>query len=135
MVSPELTALEVERLSRRGLRLAQFTVAYHVVGGAVAITAGILAGLVSVIGFGVDSGHRVQHCRARGPSLLTSEVPEASPLRIGLLVASIIVMPIPAAAKRRVGNRLGDKLILADAAETRICWRVASSGSAVLATR
>ena len=30
-------------------------------------------------------------------------------------------MPVLAAAKRRVGLRLGDRLILADAAETRIC--------------
>ncbi|MCR6704754.1 MAG: hypothetical protein NVV66_08670 [Cellulomonas sp.] len=51
----ELDAVEVERLTRRGLRLAQFTVAYNVVEGAVAITAGLLAGLVSVVGFGVDS--------------------------------------------------------------------------------
>ena len=152
---------EVERLTRRGLRLAQFTVAYNVVEGAVAITAGVLAGLVSVIGFGIDSGvesiaavlvglrlaARLRHGEADerkerltlkfvavtffllaayvtfegARSLITGEVPEASPLSIGLLVASIIVMPILAAAKRRVGLKLGDNLILADAAETRIC--------------
>ncbi|WP_244524172.1 hypothetical protein [Blastococcus sp. DSM 46786] len=38
------------------MRLAQFTVAYNVVEGAVAVTVGILAGLVSMIGFGFDSG-------------------------------------------------------------------------------
>ena len=52
----ELTAVDTEQLTRRGLRLAQFTVAYNVIEGAVAITAGILAGLVSLIGFGLDSG-------------------------------------------------------------------------------
>jgi divalent metal cation (Fe/Co/Zn/Cd) transporter len=31
------------------------------------------------------------------------------------------VMPILSAMKKRVGTQLGDKLILADAAETRIC--------------
>ena len=56
MTTVELGAPEVERLTRRGLRLAQFTVAYNVVEGAVAITVGLLAGLVSVIGFGIDSG-------------------------------------------------------------------------------
>jgi hypothetical protein len=50
-----LTAQQTERLTRRGLRLAQFTVAYNVVEGVVAVTAGLLAGLVSVIGFGFDS--------------------------------------------------------------------------------
>ncbi|MDX5398609.1 MAG: cation transporter, partial [Actinomycetes bacterium] len=44
-----------EQLTRRGLRLAQFTVAYNVAEGAIAITAGLMAGLVSVVGFGVDS--------------------------------------------------------------------------------
>jgi len=43
------------RLTRRGLRLAQFTVAYNVVEGVVAVTAGLIAGLVSVVGFGFDS--------------------------------------------------------------------------------
>jgi divalent metal cation (Fe/Co/Zn/Cd) transporter len=39
-----------------------------------------------------------------------------------LLVASVIVMPVLARAKRRVGEQLGgDQLILADAAETKIC--------------
>ena len=51
-----LTDAEVEKLTRRGLRLAQFTVGYNVIEGIVAITAGIAAGLVSVIGFGIDSG-------------------------------------------------------------------------------
>lgn len=161
MTNTALSETEVERLTRRGLRLAQFTVAYNVIEGAVAITAGVLAGLVSVIGFGIDSGvesiaavlvglrlaARLRHGEADerkerltlkfvavtffllaayvtfegARSLITGEVPEASPLSIGLLVASIIVMPILAAAKRRVGLTLGDNLILADAAETRIC--------------
>ena len=47
---------ETERLTRRALRLAQFTVAYNVVEGAVAISAGLVAGLVSLVGFGFDSG-------------------------------------------------------------------------------
>lgn len=39
-----------------------------------------------------------------------------------LLVLSILIMPVLARAKRLVGERLGgDPLILADAAETRIC--------------
>ncbi|MGV3713789.1 cation diffusion facilitator family transporter [Pseudolysinimonas sp.] len=161
MNAAALSDSEVERLTRQGLRLAQFTVAYNVIEGVVAVTAGILAGLVSVIGFGIDSGvesiaavlvglrlaARLRHGQAdvrkeritlklvavtffllagyvtfEGVrALITGETPEASPLSVGLLIASIIVMPILAAAKRRVGRRLGDNLILADAAETRIC--------------
>ena len=41
---------------------------------------------------------------------------------IALLVASVVVMPVLARAKRQVGEALGgDPLILADAAETKIC--------------
>jgi hypothetical protein len=38
--------------------LAQFTVAYNVIEGMVAVTVGLLAGLVSVIGFGFDRSRR-----------------------------------------------------------------------------
>jgi len=43
--APGLTAQETERLTRRGLRLARFTVAYNLVEGVVAVTVGLLAGL------------------------------------------------------------------------------------------
>lgn len=163
MSTPEttLTPAETERLTRRGLRLAQFTVGYNVIEGAVAVTAGLLAGLVSVVGFGIDSAiesiaavlvairlsARLRHGHADERkerialklvastffllaayvtiegirSLVNGEEPESSPLAIGLLVASIIVMPVLAAAKKKVGTRLKDNLILADAAETKIC--------------
>lgn len=55
-MSSTLTGVGTQGLTRRGLRLAQFTVAYNVVEGAIAITAGVLAGLVSLVGFGIDSG-------------------------------------------------------------------------------
>ncbi|MDD9208146.1 cation transporter [Georgenia sp. 10Sc9-8] len=158
------TGPERERLTRRGLRLAQFTVGYNVVEGAVAITAGLTAGLVSVVGFGIDSGiesiaaflvalrlaarlrgdedEEVAERRERTTlrlvavtffllaayvtvegvrSLASGETPDSSPVSIVLLVVSVIVMPVLATAKRRVGLRLGDNLVLADAAETQIC--------------
>lgn len=157
-----LTAAQTERLTRRGLRLAQFTVAYNVVEGAVAITAGLLAGLVSLVGFGLDSGiesaasvlvglrlaARLRHGEAdEGKerrtlkavavtffllaayvviegvrSLAGGEEPDTSIAGLVLLTASVVVMPLLARAKRRVAMELGgDKLILADAAETKIC--------------
>jgi len=156
------STVDVDRLTRKGLRLAQFTVAYNVIEGAVAITAGLMAGLVSVVGFGIDSGiesiaailvglrlsARLRHGdtdenRERRAlklvagtffllaayvifvstqSLVEGEVPSSSPIAIVLLTASIIVMPLLARAKQRVGTQLGgDPLILADAAETRVC--------------
>ena len=151
-----------EQLTRRGLGLAWFTIGYNVAEGAVAVTAGALAGLVSLVGFGIDSGiesisavlvamrllARLRHGtvdEAREHralrlvavtffllagyvlvegirSLLVGEVPDTSVVGIVVLVASLVVMPLLAAAKRRVGVALGgDPLILADAAETRLC--------------
>jgi divalent metal cation (Fe/Co/Zn/Cd) transporter len=61
-------------------------------------------------------------------SLAGGETPEQSPLGLGILTASAVFMPILAAAKRRVGERLaGDRLILSDAAETKICWYLSIS--------
>ena len=157
-----LSEAETERLTRRGLRLAQFTVAYNVVEGAIAVTVGLMAGLVSLVGFGLDSGiesaasilvglrlaSRLRHGEAdlakerralkavaltffvlavyviiEGTrSLLDGEAPDHSSVGFVLLLASVVVMPVLASAKRRVGEQLGgDPLILADAAETRIC--------------
>lgn len=154
---------EAERLTRRGLRLAQVTVAYNVVEGILAVTAGVAAGLVSLVGFGIDSAiestiailvglqlaARLRHGEADEDkerrtlkavavtfyllaayivvesirSLVEGERPEQSPLGLAVLGASVILMPILAMAKRRVGERLGgDRLILSDAAETKICW-------------
>jgi divalent metal cation (Fe/Co/Zn/Cd) transporter len=154
------TVEQTERLTRRGLRLAQFTVAYNVAEGLAAVTAGMVAGLVSVIAFGFDSaieslaavlvairlGARLRHgvtderkerltlrlvavsffvlaayVTIEGiRSLIGGEEPERSPVAIVVLALPLIVMPVLAAAKARVGNALKDNLILADAAETKI---------------
>lgn len=161
-MTAELTATDVERLTRRGLRLAQFTVVYNVAEGVIAVTAGLLAGLVSLVGFGVDSGiesmaavlvglrlaARLRHGEADEAkerralkavavtffilaayvviegvrSLVGGEEPDTSVIGLVLLAASVVVMPVLARAKRQVGLALGgDQLILADAAETKIC--------------
>ena len=160
--SGALSIADTEQLTRRGLRLAQFTVAYNVVEGLVAVSAGIVAGLVSLVGFGLDSGiesasavlvgvrlaARLRHGEADEAkerrtlkavavsffvlaayityegvrALIEGETPRQSPVGLGLLIASVVVMPLLARAKTRVGERLGgDRLILADAAETKIC--------------
>ena len=151
-----------DELTRRGLRLAQFTVAYNVLEGVIAVTAGLMAGLVSLVGFGLDSGiesaagvlvglrlsARLRHGHADEAkerralkavavtffllaayvvveglrSLVDGHRPDTSVVGFALLAASVIVMPLLARAKRRVGRALGgDPLILADAAETQIC--------------
>ena len=54
--STSLGAVESLRQTRRGLRLAWFTVVYNLAEGVIAVTAGLMAGLVSLVGFGLDSG-------------------------------------------------------------------------------
>lgn len=149
-------------LTRKGLRLAWFTIGYNVAEGAVAIAAGVVAGLVSLVGFGIDSGiesisaalvamrlsARLRHgtvdeAKERRAlrlvaitffllagyvlvegirALVVGEVPDTSVVGIAVLVASLVVMPLLAVAKRKVGLALGgDPLILADAAETKVC--------------
>ncbi len=162
MSAPPGLGVQEVALTRRGLRLARFTIGYNVVEGVVSISAGVAAGLVSLVGFGIDSGiesisavlvamrlsARLRHGTVdetkerralrlvaitffllagyvlvqgiRG--LVLGEVPDASPVGIAVLAASLVVMPLLAVAKRRVGLALGgDPLILADAAETRVC--------------
>jgi hypothetical protein len=148
-------------LARRAIRLEQFTIAYNVVEGAVAVAAGLAAGLVSLVGFGIDSGIEVAAAtvvlvrltaEVRGGdvsaakerralrlialtffalaayvvfegsrNLLTGERPNTSLPGIVLLGLSVLVMPVLARLKRRTGERLGSRLVIADAAETRLC--------------
>ena len=66
-------------------------------------------------------------------ALLGEEEPEQSVVGIVLLVLSLIVMPVLARAKRKIGEQMGDPLVLADAAETRICVLLSVSTLAGLA--
>ena len=52
---PELSEARRERAVRRGQRLEYFTIAYNCFEGIVSIAAGIVAGSVSLVGFGLDS--------------------------------------------------------------------------------
>ncbi|WP_370327222.1 hypothetical protein [Euzebya sp.] len=53
------TSTQVEGPARRAVRLEQFTIGYNVVEGVVAVAAGLAASLVSLVGFGIDSGIEV----------------------------------------------------------------------------
>jgi divalent metal cation (Fe/Co/Zn/Cd) transporter len=54
-------------------------------------------------------------------SLLLNEAPSRTVPGIALAVASIIVMPILARAKRRVAGRIGSSALRADAKQTELC--------------
>lgn len=157
----------------RALRYAQATIAYNVVEGIIAVTAGLLAGSVALVGFGFDSwievtaativlirlraeirGGTVDDLKERRAlrmvaltffalavyvtiegvrDLVTGAVPEVSPAGIALTALSVVVMPLLARAKRRVGKEMGSRLVLADAAETKLCAWLSVSTFAGLA--
>ena len=67
--------------------------------------------LVLAVGVGVESVRR----------LVSGEHPDESYFGIGLAIVSLVVMPLLARAKRRVGERLGSRAVTADATETVLC--------------
>jgi divalent metal cation (Fe/Co/Zn/Cd) transporter len=53
--------------------------------------------------------------------LVTTARPETSLIGIGLTALSAVIMPTLAFYKRRNGQRLGSRLVVTDAAETKLC--------------
>ena len=136
------------RLRRLALRLEYTTIAWNVVEGVAALVAGLLAGSVALIAFGLDSSVEVfasavvvwelrgadrrgerRAVRAIGVAYLVVSVyvfidaanalrlgdrPEASPLGMVLLGATVIVMAGLGIAKQRVGRRLDSQTVIAD---------------------
>jgi divalent metal cation (Fe/Co/Zn/Cd) transporter len=54
-------------------------------------------------------------------SLISSDEPDASPIGIALTALSLIVMPILAAKKRRVGVEMGSRAVESDSRQTTAC--------------
>jgi len=162
MPSDELpTVVARAALLRRGIRLEGLTVGYNALEGLIAIGAGLAAGSVALIGFGVDSvievtsggllwwrmraelgsaplGPAVEARAARWAGmlllalavylvvesarrLLRQDRPEESIVGIGLMVASLVVMPLLARAKLRTADALGSRALRADGHETIVC--------------
>ena len=160
MTASDLSALERDTLVRRGQRLSIATIFCNTVEGVVAIVAGLSAGSVALVGFGVDSGielaasaaalwrlgadaapvhrARIEQISHRvigllfialalyiaydaGRALVRREAPATSPLGIALAVSSLVVMPVLARAKRRVGAALGSRALISESAQTSLC--------------
>jgi divalent metal cation (Fe/Co/Zn/Cd) transporter len=135
-------------LVRRGQWLSWLTLGYNSLEGIVAVGAGLLAGSVALVGFGVDSvielsasaaalwrlgadleparRERAERVTLRvvgllflalagyvawdaGAALRAREAPDESRVGIALAVASLVVMPVLARAKRRVAVALGSR--------------------------
>ncbi len=54
-------------------------------------------------------------------NLLTHEIPQASPVGLVVTGLSLLVMPLLALAKRRTGQALGSRALVADSRETLAC--------------
>jgi len=160
--------------ARRAVRYARFTIGYNVIEGIIAVAAGSVAGAVSLIGFGVDSGIEVAaatvvlvrllaEIKGGEPDeakerralkfialtffalalyvtvegirdLITGESPDTSMVGIVLTGASIVIMPWLARAKRMAGLEMNSRLVVADAAETRLCaWLSVSTFAGLVA--
>ncbi|MGK2850311.1 MAG: cation diffusion facilitator family transporter [Candidatus Limnocylindrales bacterium] len=150
---------------KRGLQLEYLTVGWNVLEGIIAVGAGIAAGSIALIGFGVDSfvetisgaviiwrlmaetrgrhdEEAVERIEERAErlvgiaflllaayvafeavrTLVNQEAPDASPVGIALTAVSIVVMLWLARAKRRAGEALGSRAMIADAQQTYACW-------------
>lgn len=149
-----------EGLVRRGITLEIFTLAWMTIEAAVAVTAGIAAGSVALLAFGIDSviefiaaftvlrtfraeqagrtgRGREQHALRvigvtffalaayivadAGYTLIAESKPESSAAGVAVTAAALVVMPSLAVLKRRIGNALGSRMLVADAAESRFC--------------
>ena len=158
----EIAELAANRsvLARHGKRLEYFTIAWNCLEGLVGIGAGLMAGSISLVGFGIDSfievtsgatllwrmshdtdlerRERAEHLALRIvglcflglalyvgvealATLVHQEAPQRSFAGIALAIASLMVMPFPARAKRRVAGRLGSAAMTGDAKQTEFC--------------
>lgn len=146
---------DVARLRRRGFWLEYASMAWMTVEAAVAVTAGIAASSVALVGFGLDSV--IEFCAAvivvwqlRGGGeeretravkligvtffalaaylavesirdLATQSRPGQPVAGLAVTAAALVVMPLLALAKHRTGRALGNRTLIADAAESAFC--------------
>lgn len=146
---------ELARLRRRGFWLEYASMAWMMTEAGVAITAGIIASSIALLGFGLDSvielfsagivvwqlrgdmGEReTRAVRLIGVTffalaaylaaesihdLVSHARPGQSVPGLAVTAAALLVMPGLAIAKRRTGQALGNRTLIADSAETAFC--------------
>lgn len=144
------------QLGRRAQVLAAASVSYNAVEAVVAIAAGMVAGSIALVGFGLDSvvevssgliilwqfRHPMPESRERRAlrlmalsffalaayvsfesvrALTGGHDPQASPVGIGLAIASLTIMPFLSWAQRRTGRSLHSSAVVADSTQTLLC--------------
>ncbi|AVH60811.1 MULTISPECIES: cation diffusion facilitator family transporter [Streptomyces] len=172
--APAATPDVTSPAAHRAVRYAKFTIGYNVIEGIIAVAAGTVAGAVSLIGFGIDSGIEVAaavvvlvrllaEIKGGEPDeakerralkfiavtffalaayvtvegvrdLIGGEKPDTSLVGIALTGLSIVIMPWLAHAKRKAGQEMNSRLVVADAVETKLCaWLSVSTFVGLLA--
>jgi divalent metal cation (Fe/Co/Zn/Cd) transporter len=139
---------------QRGRRLEYLTIGWNSLEAVVSIGAGIAAGSIALVGFGIDSvievssgavllwrlvsGEHRERLALKlvgvsflalaayvafdaAKSLILREPPDASYVGIAIAALSLIVMPLLARAKRKVGVSLKSRAMEADSRQTDIC--------------
>ena len=145
---------------RRGITLEYASLAYNVLESVVGLAAGVVAGSVALIGFGLDSvvesataailiwrfrtetrGRSSEDAERKAVRLVASAFyalaayigvravldlaaqsrPEESPVGIALAVASLIVMPVLVARKRKLAVEIDSRSLQADSTQTLLC--------------
>jgi divalent metal cation (Fe/Co/Zn/Cd) transporter len=154
---------ERRRLLDRGVRLEILTIAWNAIEAIVAIGAGLSAGSIALVGFGLDSviesisgialyrrltferdgatAEESERSERRalwfvglsfwliaayvayesGETLIDRTLPDSPMIGIVLAAISLVVMPLLGWAKRRTGQTLGSRALIADATETFVC--------------
>jgi divalent metal cation (Fe/Co/Zn/Cd) transporter len=149
-----------ETAVRRVRLYNNLTIGWNVVEGVVAIAAGVVAGSISLIGFGLDSGVEVstsivlawrlaqerrggcmtEHDRRATKAialcfamlagyvavegtrhLAGGHAPDVSVPGIVIAAASVVVMPVLARAKKRLGPVLGSQAVVSESRQTELC--------------
>ena len=155
-------AVDLDRSTavRRVRLYNNLTIGWNVVEGTVGLTAGIIAGSISLIAFGLDSGIEVSTslvlmwrlaqerrggCMAEHDRRATRAIavcfgvvavyvtveaiaqltaqrpPDVSVPGIVIAAASLVLMPLLARAKRRLGPVLGSQAVVSEARQTELC--------------
>lgn len=159
-MSPTAGSMSRTEAVRRVRLYNNLTIGWNVIEGTVALGAGIVAGSISLIAFGLDSGVEVSNSMVlawrlaqerRGgcmgdydrratrwialcfavlavyvtyeatAQLIGRREPEVSLVGMVLAATSVIVMPVLARAKKRLGPTLGSQAVVSESRQTELC--------------
>ena len=118
-------------LAGRVRLLSWLSLAWMTVEGAVAILAGLAAGSIALVGFGLDSAIEgfasvIIIWRFTGGRVF-SHAPETSWVGIGLAIGSVVLMPALAVAKQRLADQLGSAATAGEGRQNMLCAYLAGA--------